>query len=518
MKRSEPSSKQEVAVGRSRTEQEVLRVLWASPDEPLVRSQVYKRLPHIGRPTQGRIGQILAALYKEDLLVREDRRAQGARKAGFYALSELGRDLCRRLGFEREERLLFPVTEESLKTHLTRERLAQAASSTGRLVAVYGWRGRLGRTTLVAHVSKGLAEKNEGRQPLLVLDLDLEEPGLNDFFPGHEQCRGFGGLLVDLERRPPEKRALWLHGAVTSREYVLQPLPGTPNLFYMPSGISPGSGSLLPSERVEAMSILRAATGLSANPEARDRGRSSLREMRLALSERFTRTLIDSQSGRTVGSWIVTQMLSDELVICLQVTDTSRLTIDGLRAVLANFIAGHDRQRSQSRILFLFRLTEHTTEADLNRWIDRNLVADSTSPTSPGSYSAVQLPYDLRLATRHHWENQHFYKHVIDLVASGRDPAIEDASPELRALMAIQHAPPEMQALQAVLDPDEDEDNRSIAAGILKNAPLHELARWADWYKQEDILPQKTDTKGRALVEAIVGFQAERLLASILKS
>ena len=502
METSDQRSKQRVETGRPRREREVLRVLWSSADQHLVRSQIYKRLPHSDRPTQGRVGQILAALFKEGMLVRVRRRAQGARKAAFYALSKSGYDLCRRLGFESEERLLFSTTEETLKTYLTPQSLSKRRSGAGRIITVYGWRGRLGRTTLVAYVSRGLAENSD--QPILAVDFDLEAPGLNDFFPSQAECRGLGGLLIDVERRLPKKRPLWLRGAVTSPEYVTQPLPENPNLFYMPSGVSPGSASLLPSERAEAVAILRTAAGLQTTSESPVGARTSLKELRSALAQRFHTTLIDSESGRTVGAWTATQILPDQLALCLQMTDTSKLTLDGLRAVLANFLKRPRKENVQRGTMFLFRLTEHSAQSDMNHWIDTHLVQQkSKHKTTTASYVTIRLPYNARIATnRHQWENKHFYKNIISLL-----------SPNLESEQ--RPTPPEMQALQTILNPAVNEDSRSIAAGILKNASLQEIARWVDWYRREGALPKKTDSKGRELIEEIVKFHARCLRSSI---
>ena len=502
----QPETEQRTDFGKPPTEREVLRVLWASRGEHLVRSEIHRRMPQAHRPTLGRIGQILAAFYDAQLLERQDQRSQGSRKAGFYALSERGRELCRNLGFEREERQLFDVTEQALRTWLTQERLARKPKQPGRIVAVYGWSGRLGRTTLVAHVAKGLAESLSVDQPVVAIDLDLAAPGLNDFFApqGAGLYRGLGGLLVDFERRPPRKRSLWLRGALSSREYMLQPLEDVPNLLYLPSGLSPGADMLMASERAEALTALRAATGLPAPPDRRELGRSFLSELAAALSERFARIVIDPDYGHNVGAWVATQQLADELILCAHVTDTSPTTLKGLRAVLASFLDERAARGSGGGVTFLFRLTDQTTRKDLNRWIDQHLVLEDTDPENPRSYRAEQLAYDLRLAERCcRWENTHFYKHVIARL----DP---------RGGRTTEPERPELQALSVVLNPKKHIDNRSIAAGVLENAPLPELARWVDWYVKEGAIPKATDRKGEELVKNIVSFQAERLLSKIL--
>ena len=489
-------------VGRPASEREVLRVLWASEDH-LVRSQIHKRMPLARRPTLGRVGQILAALHRDKLLRRVAGKAQGARRAGFYGLSARGRRLCKRLGFEHEERLLFAVSDAVLRTSLTRERLVRRCDRRRRIVAVYGWCGGLGRTTLVAHVARGLAESRGGREPVLVVDLDLGASGLDDFFASHglERCRGLGGLLVDFERLAPRKRALWLRGAVSRSEYVLQPLPGIP-LFYLPSGLSPGSRALSPSERTEALTVLDAAAGLASLPRRRDIGAGFLSELRTVLSERFAWTVVDAEAGRSVGAWVAVRWLADELILCSQLTDTGVTTLNGLRAVLASFL-GERPAPEPGGVMFLFRIMQHASRRKLRRWIERHLLLHGTEPAEPGSYWAELLPFDVRLAKySHRWEYAGMYEHVIAGLRSGGAPCQPPSRPELQALLVV-------------LDEKRDRDDRAIAAGVLKSAPLQEVARWVDWYAREGCLPRRTDARGEKLIDDIVEFHARRLRSSI---
>ncbi len=495
--------------GRAPTEREVLRVLWRSPSEHLVRSEIRRRMPRAHRPTLGRIGQILAALHRDGLLDRVIRQSQGSRKAGFFALSDRGRELSRQLGFEREERLLFPVSEEMLRKWLTQERLRPKAP--GRIVAVYGFRGRLGRTTLVAHVARGLARNLEDGENLLVVDLDLETAGLDDFFPALEarECRGLGGLLLDFERLEPCKRALWLRGALSKPEYVLHPLEDeVPGLAYLPSGLSPGQGALSPSERAEAMALLRTEAGLAVPATGRSDPHPKLlgflAELRKAVLERFERAVVDPQSGHSLGAWIATQTLADELVLCAQEDDKSPATLAGVRAVLANFLRQRAENGAMGEVLFLFRLAQPTNLEDLNPWIELHLTMEDTEPDQSLNYRAEQLVNDARLAkNRHRWEYAHFYEHLIARL----DPRSNEPGT----------SPPELQALLAVLDPEKTLSVRSIAAGVLENTPLQDLARWIDGFVLKGSLPAETDTDGEGLIRGILTAKFDRLLWKILE-
>ena len=480
---------------RPPTRHEVLRVLWAGEGEYLVRSQIHKSMPRARRPTLGRVGQILAKLYKDGLLLRQVQSAQGARKASFYALSEKGLEVCRRLGFEREEQLLFQVTGEMLRTCLTRERLARRLESPGRIVTTYGYSGGLGRSTLVAHVTKGLAEKLEGDKEVLAIDLDLSSSGLDKFFApeGLEGCRGLGGLLLDFERLEPRKRALWLRGALTRREFVLRPrdLPG---LGYMPSGLSPGQDVLSPSDRTEAQALLHAEAGLvtpGAGRHPKSQALGFFSEMRSALVDKFSQTLLDPQAGRSPSAWIATQLLAEELILCARLADTGKATIAGLQAVLASFLHERAPTNAGGNVTFLFRLTEPWTTKDMHRWIDRNLVNEAKH-SEHMTYQAEQLFYDARLGEPgRRWANMHFYRNLVARL----NPTAVKVSP-----------PPQLQVLATVLDPAKDPHDRAIAAGILENAPFQELARWIDWYERMDTRPTRPtekDTLGQRLIQSV---------------
>ncbi len=490
-------------VGRPVTEREVLRVLWASP-EPVVRSQIHRQLPVEKRPTLGRIGQILSALHKSRLLNKSVAKAQGAKRAGFYSLSKRGREVCLELGFEHREQALFTVPHEVMRTCLTRQRLSQQPTTAARITSILGYRGGLGRTTLVAHLGKGLVEAIEGEEDILLVDLDLRAPGLSDYLqsPGLASCRGLGGLLFDSERVEARKRPLWLRSALSKPKYVVRPLPNLPRLVYLPSGLGPGQHGLSSTERFEALNLLRAEAGLEdvAKQQAGANSTNFLRELRDALLDKFSRIVIDTDSGHGMGAWIATNFLADQMVVCAQVAETDFSTLTGLRSVLATFL-NREQAEASSSILFLFRLAEPTAQDDLDLWIEEHLVMKGGDPVNPASYRAEQLPDDARLARRKdRWTNTYSYRHLIARL-----------DPKLSSPPGLTPPPPELQALMTVLDSGAEAFHRSIAAGILENAPLHELSRGVEWYVRDEALHRKTDAAGERMVQSIVERQIELL-------
>jgi hypothetical protein len=81
------------------TEREVLNVLLDAKGDYLRRGEIFERMPagH-SRPTPARVSQILADLHVRGLVLRMYGRAQGAEQVAFFALSENGAEVCRRVG------------------------------------------------------------------------------------------------------------------------------------------------------------------------------------------------------------------------------------------------------------------------------------------------------------------------------------------------------------------------------------------------------------------------------------
>ena len=137
---------------------------------------------------------------------------------------------------------------------LTRQRLATAVERSGQIVTVWGTSGGLGRTTMAAHLAKGLSEIR-GSKPVLIADFDFGAPDLDAFFApqGLPHCSGLAGLYMAFLRRAPRKRPLFVVQALSDERYVVKP-KDFPNLVYLPSGLSPNHPALPPLVRAEALS------------------------------------------------------------------------------------------------------------------------------------------------------------------------------------------------------------------------------------------------------------------------
>lgn len=481
----------QVERGHLPAEREVLRVLWNSPDEHLVRSEIYRRMLQAHKPSLGRVGQLLAELKAADLVVTKKKKAQGSREAAFYQLSERGLVLCRDLGFERRAETLFPISEEEQRTVLTRERLAHCPEEPGRIAAFYGYRGGIGRTTATAYAAIGIAEKLD-QESVLVVDLDISAPGLERFFDPPERCRGLAGIILDYQRRAASRRELWMRGAVTSEEYVHRPFSDTSNLAFMPSGFVPGSNALTPTEHAEAIALLGAKVTHDID--------GFFIRLREAFLDRYGRTLIDAQTGRGLSPWVATQVLADELVLFLRMTDTDCSNLCGLRAVLASFLSRHE----DAGVILVFPTWEPVPTTELNLWIDRHLVSDIGGTAEPSDYKAQVLVYDPPLVN-----------HLLHDQNSTRTYAALVAHLTGRGTEAPPLASPNLDLLTMVLDPKRSRYWRDLAAGVLTNKSFQDLGRLLDLYKTDPSIPRETDEFGHVLIDNIIRGH-ERRIRSIL--
>lgn len=94
---AERRAEERLSDDRSATERAILRILAENRGAYLRRGEIHERLSEEHRPTPPRVGQILAELHEEGIVMRIHGRAQGNPNAAFYALAPRGVELCRNL-------------------------------------------------------------------------------------------------------------------------------------------------------------------------------------------------------------------------------------------------------------------------------------------------------------------------------------------------------------------------------------------------------------------------------------
>ena len=62
--------------------------------------------------------------------------------------------------------------------------------ASGEVVTFYSYKGGTGRTMALSNIAVLLARRHNATTPVLMIDWDLEAPGLHHYFPHHEEGPG----------------------------------------------------------------------------------------------------------------------------------------------------------------------------------------------------------------------------------------------------------------------------------------------------------------------------------------
>lgn len=186
----------------------------------------------------------------------------------------------------------------------------------GKVITFYSYKGGTGRSMAVANISCLLAKRlSKTSQKVLVMDWDLEAPGLHRFFsaksdsPEFESRPGVMNYFRDLEERLTKSPSLY-DGLKSADGW--QVLDDTLRL----------DDYLIP-DVVSGVDLMRAGRFDSEYPklvgsfswiEFFDRYGAVIRSFRELVSNRFGYTLIDSRTGVTDVSGICTTLLPEKLV------------------------------------------------------------------------------------------------------------------------------------------------------------------------------------------------------------
>jgi len=100
---AERRAEDRISEDRSEVERAILWILAKNRGTFLRRGEIHARLSEEHRPTPPRVGQILAELHEESIVLRIHGRAQGNPNAAFYALSPRGVELCRGLDLIQDQ-------------------------------------------------------------------------------------------------------------------------------------------------------------------------------------------------------------------------------------------------------------------------------------------------------------------------------------------------------------------------------------------------------------------------------
>ncbi|MBI2305836.1 MAG: tetratricopeptide repeat protein [Rhodocyclales bacterium] len=233
------------------------------------------------------------------------------------------------------------------------------STTTGEIITFYSYKGGTGRTMSLVNLSCLLAEDLEFGERILLIDWDLEAPGLHRYFHGHlgtadkhgreaskddapgvidlfEELRELGEKAKVKRMRRLDWRAEALFDGITIDDYILK--TSIPGIDIVKAGRFDGSYG----------------ARVSGFPweEFYNRHPLAFRELAQRLKQRYRYILIDSRTGQTDTAGICTTLMPEKLVL---VFTPNRQSLYGIESVLKNAVA-YRRRDSDARPLVAYPL------------------------------------------------------------------------------------------------------------------------------------------------------------------
>lgn len=481
---------------RTQNEREIMRVLWSHQEQSLVRSQVRAKmaLPPRERPTTARIGQVLKALAEHGYVDVEPDRFQGNRRAAFYSLNEEGLAVCRRrYRFDVESIDFFPLRGEHASRYLTAKHFAGHANAPARkIVGLYSYRGGLGQTSMTAYTGAALAELLKDKRVLLV-DLDIDNPELNRFFPPRviAASQGLSGLEAEYRRQPASRRRAWLGGALGSEAYAVPcGLPEYANLFYLPLGEWAGRRNLSQALMAEL------------SRPSKDGSASFIDDVRQAILENFQLTLVDSH-GELSLSAALTIRLADLLLINSR-PETRERHLEGIKTILAAFCAHRAKSSAPSSGAFVVLHLSEFSHPDFDGagWIHDKLLDANSEQASPElTFRFWILMRRGSLTDEVDWRLREIFQPLARFLTG--------------VPTAEAYLPPEVTFLASMLDPQTPTDHRRILLSFLLGLSFGEVAHSLQMLTKTGSMKPSTDRMGLESLEELFRVHFEKIIKNL---
>ncbi|GJI94535.1 hypothetical protein RugamoR57_12530 [Duganella caerulea] len=230
-------------------------------------------------------------------------------------------------------------------------------TGTGEVITFYSYKGGTGRTMALSNIAVLLARQQNATTPVLMIDWDLEAPGLHHYFDHHEDKPGvlelFEACREQLARR--RKGAAALDGDELAREvlaavgweqYVSRVDQGS-QLYLMRAGRFDDSYG----ERLAAMhwdELFNSCPAL-------------FRCFADNLARHFRYVLVDSRTGRTDSAGICTTLLPRKLVV---VFTPNRQSLEGVQALVTRATAYRRSHEDEQRPLMVYPLPSRIEMSD----------------------------------------------------------------------------------------------------------------------------------------------------------
>ena len=236
----------------------------------------------------------------------------------------------------------------------------------GEVVTFYSYKGGTGRTMALSNIAVLLARRENASVPVLMLDWDMEAPGLHHYFEQHEERPGvlefFEACRQQLERFSLEAPAARADGpdaggadaalaqrvldAIDWQQYVVRVDQGSP-LYLMRAGCFDASYS-------ERLAQMRWDQLFDACP-------ALFRCFADTLARHFRYVLVDSRTGRTDSAGICTTLLPKKLVV---VFTPNRQSLEGVDALVTRAIEYRRSHEDEQRPLLVYPLPSRIEMGD----------------------------------------------------------------------------------------------------------------------------------------------------------
>jgi tetratricopeptide (TPR) repeat protein len=230
-------------------------------------------------------------------------------------------------------------------------------SASGEVVTFYSYKGGTGRTMALSNIAVLLARQQNATTPVLMIDWDLEAPGLHHYFDHHEERPGvlelFEACREQLKRRrkgavalDDEELAREVLGAVGWEHYVSR-VDQSSQLYLMRAGRFDDSYG----DRLAAMHW----------DDLFDSCPALFRCFADNLARHFKHVLVDSRTGRTDSAGICTTLLPRKLVV---VFTPNRQSLEGVQALVTRATVYRRSHEDEQRPLLVYPLPSRIEMGD----------------------------------------------------------------------------------------------------------------------------------------------------------
>ncbi|WP_051294082.1 KGGVGR-motif variant AAA ATPase [Pseudoduganella violaceinigra] len=273
----------------------------------------------------------------------------------------------------------------------------------GEVTTFYSYKGGVGRTMALANLGYLLAQRRTA--PVLLVDWDLEAPGLQYYFPGAPRAPGvlelFEACREQLQERAgryasDEALAEAVLDSVRWEQYLVRACDDLP-LWLLRAGRCDG-GHAERAAMIDWQGLFDACPALFRTFAAR-------------LARHFEHVLVDARSGRADCAAICTTLLPTRLVL---VFAPNRQNLDGLQDLVARATGYRSSHEDEQRQLLVYPLPSRVDLADEAQCLlwrrgdagyqplfERMLAQAYGLPwlSLEGYFDAVQLPHCASLAS-----------------------------------------------------------------------------------------------------------------------